>query len=477
MYKLCFLFVLLQFVYFYGFTQTCNCLDNLNTAVTKVEANYAGFPSKTIGQPQVAYQNLLTNLREQAQGINEVPACYALLANYVRFFRDKHFSVSRWKNRAKEWVIRPSISETSFKDQLSKRKLHPLEGIWVHPDSTLTLGIQRSSPQSFEAIVLASKSAELPIGLVYYQIRPGDSKGFLVETHDVQGSNKSYARQRGNLFQHWSFALWGKVYPQSMNASEQAELATWRKNNHGLAFQQLSPHTTYLKIPTFTNNDDKIQALVSTHDAQIRRSENLIIDLRGNGGGNTGWSALLPYVMTNTIVQGNSWLRVSPDNVKLKLEEMAPVVNNPVPEELKKYFTDAHMASLKKAYAELPTSTAVFYPIHGLDIPLDSILIYPKKVALLVDEWCGSSTEYFLFLMRQSKKVQSYGSNTVGVMDYEGPTVTTPLPSDQFILTIPISRSSWTEKAPIDLTGFTPDVKLNMPQEKWVDKVKKLLEK
>lgn len=471
-------FVLFTFVCllsFDGVAQTCNCLENLNVAIAKVEANYAGFPVKTSGAAKTTYQKLLDQLRTQAEFSNQVPACYNILANYVRFFRDKHFSISRWKNREQEWVIRPNTDETSFKNQFKGRKLHPLEGIWIHPDSALTLGIQRTGSQTFEAVVLASNSKDLPIGLVYYQIRQ-DGKGFLVEEHHVQGSNKYYARQRGNLFQYWSFVLWGKVYPQHLSTQEQAELATWRKNNHGLAFQQLSPQTSYLKIPTFTNNDDKIQALVSAHDADIRRSKNLIVDLRGNGGGNTGWAALLPYVMTNPIVQGNSWLRVSPDNVKLKLEELAPMVNNPIPAELKKYFTDEHVASLKKAYAELPTSKETFYPVRGLDIPLDSITTYPKKVALLVDELCGSSTEYFMFLMRQSKKVHSYGWNTLGMMDYEGPTVTTQLPSDQFILMVPVSRSSWTERVPIDETGFAPKLRLKGDGAKWVNEVRRKLE-
>lgn len=456
--------------------QSCNCPDNLNAAITKIEANYAGFPVKTRGAAkQKVYQNLTTRLRTQASNASETAACYALLREYVRFFQDKHFTISRWKPES-EWEKRPSVTEAQFKSQLSSTELHPLEGIWINPDSTLKIGIQRSGAQTFQAIVLESKDSKLPTGLVYYQIQQ-DAKSFLVETHDVQGSNNFYARQRGNLLQNWSLALWGKVYPQSMSPEELDEMSTWRKGNNGLDFYQMSHSTAYLKIPTFMNNDDKIQQLVSAHDEQIRNCENLIVDLRGNGGGNTGWAALLPYVMTNTIVQGNSWLRISPDNVKLKMEELGPMVNNPVPDELKKYFTDEHMAALKKAYAELPSTKNTFYPIHGLDIPLDSIAAYPKKIALLVDELCGSSTEYFMFLMRQSKKVRSYGRNTVGMMDYEGPSVSTPLPCNQFVLRIPVSRSSWTEKKPIDLKGFRPDVRVKLPDAQWVEWVTKRMER
>jgi hypothetical protein len=60
----------------------------------------------------------------------------------------------------------------------------------------------------------------------------------------------------------------------------------------------------------------------------------------------------------------------------------------------------------------------------------------PKKIALIVDELCGSSTEYFFYLSKQSKKTARYGIPTMGMMDYEGMSNRTPLPYDKFILTI-----------------------------------------
>ncbi|HEY8920003.1 MAG TPA: hypothetical protein VIM87_26375, partial [Chitinophaga sp.] len=86
-----------------------------------------------------------------------------------------------------------------------------------------------------------------------------------------------------------------------------------------------------------------------------------------------------------------------------------------------------------------------------------------------VDGFCGSSTEYFIALSHQSKKVTTYGSNTIGMMDYEGMSNPTPLPYNKFILTIPITKSSWTDTKPIDQTGFTPDVPIRLPENRWID--------
>jgi hypothetical protein len=216
---------------------------------------------------------------------------------------------------------------------------------------------------------------------------------------------------------------------------------------------------------------------VAANDKAIRSSKYLIIDLRGNGGGNSGWSYLLPYVMTNPITQDSPLLRVSPDNVRIKRSELEYFVKNPLPPDVKKYYPDEYVSKLKKIYEELPSSKNTFYEIPGLIIPVDSVLGSPSKVALITDELCGSSTEYFFYLMKQSKKVTRYGRNTVGMMDYEGPTSRTALPCKTLILMMPVSKSSWADKNPIDKKGFSPDIKLNIPENQLIEFVSKDLKR
>jgi C-terminal processing protease CtpA/Prc len=254
-----------------------------------------------------------------------------------------------------------------------------------------------------------------------------------------------------------------------MTNEEVLELATWKNHNNGLAFRKINPEVAYLKIPTFYNNDDRIGQLVASNDSIIRNTKYLIVDLSGNSGGNTGWIYVLPYFMTNPIIQQSSLLRVTPDNIKLKLADLEPFVKNPIGEEYKKYFPDSVLNAYKKAYEELPTTKELFYPIPAVVFPLDSISKKPEKIALVMDNFCGSASEYFFYLSKQSKKTISYGTNTIGMMDYEGMSSPTHLPFDKFILTIPIAKSSWTDTKPIDQTGFKPDVSIDLPQSKWID--------
>jgi hypothetical protein len=444
----------------------CDCPKNLDETIKKTEVNYAGFINKVNKQAKPAYNALLKNLRTRAAQQTNTKACFYVISDYLRYFKDKHFSLTYLnKNDPDKEIL--AIGERYWATLKAGRADNP-EGIWISPDSTLTLGIKKFPGNEYKAIVLKAKDEKLEKGLVYFSLKP-HKKGFLLKQYNVFNSIDFYATQRAGLLQLWNFAQYGRVSPKPMTAAEKTELATWRNNNNGLDFRLLDKETSYIKIPTFYNNDNKVEKLVATNDKAIRASKYLIIDLRGNGGGSAGWSNLLPYVMTNPIVQDASFLRVSEDNVKLKRAEMEYFVKTPIPNELKKYYTDDFVAKLKTDYEELPITKNAFYPIPAITIPTDAVLASPSKIALITDGLCGSSAEYFFYLMKQSKKTTRYGTNSVGMMDYEGPTTPTPLPCKELILMIPVSKSNWTDAKPIDQTGFTPDVVINRSYDQWIE--------
>ena len=455
--------------------RACNCPQNLDTLIARTERNYAGFPAKAQGPNQEAYERLKGSLRENAAQFTAPRNCFYLLREYVRFFYDSHFSLSYYDPADRDTQT-VKLSEAQFKKELQVRKRRAIEGIWVNPDSSLTLAIRRAAGESYQGIVLSSKDPGLKPGQVYMTIRPGQ-RGLTVTYYNSFSSTRYPMKRKGNLLQGWSDDLFGRIYPQPMSAVEQEELASWRNGNHGLRIYALSPRTVVLRVPSFANNDAQIAELVARHDALIRSADNLIVDLTGNGGGSTGWVSFLPYFQTGPIVQQNGFLRVSPGNIPLKLADIEPFVSNPIPPEYTKYFPDTVLAQYKKAYQELPTTKDAFYPVPGVVFPLDSVTAKPKKIALLVDELCGSSTEYFFFLSKASGKTTRYGLPTFGMMDYEG-AASVALPYDKFRVSIPIVKSSWTDKAPIDKTGFRPDVLLDqVPPEAWIRHVQGLMER
>ncbi len=454
----------------------CNCLDNLNELVAKTAENYAGFPAKVNASTNLSYKKLVKKLQKKTAIEQNPKKCFYLLKEYVRFFSDKHFVLSYAND--KDYDIENLLyADNYFKNAISKNKLTQIEGIWINSDTSIKLAIQKFPRNIYKGIVLESKNEKLPIGLVYLTFTPAKN-GYTAKTFNSFITTDIPAKQKGNLLQIWNHTMFGKIYPDKLTESEQNELNLWRDNNNGLSFQKLSIKTAYLKIPTFFNNDDKIQDLVSKNDSIIKTCQNLIVDLTGNGGGNTGWVSFLPYFMTNSVNQYDTYLRVTPDNVRSKLADLEPFVINPIPIEYKKYFPDDILAAYRKAYQELSSTKEPFYPIPGVTFPLDSIVARPSKIALIVDDFCGSSTEYFFSISKQSKKTISYGISTIGMMDYEGMSNPTSLPYDKYILTIPIVKSSWTDTNPIDQKGFKPDKVLkNIEQKDWIEYVRKDLER
>lgn len=460
----------------YAQSNKCNCSDNLNKIISKTEENYAGFPVKINNNTKPKYTELINSIKKKALNETNPKTCFYLLKEYIRFFKDKHFILSYANQDDYDYEIK-NLSEDDFKTSIAKKKLSTIEGIWINADSTLKLAIQKSKKNVYEAIVIQTQDPKIPLGLVYVKLTP-NKQGFIAKEYNSFITTDVPAKQKGNLLQIWNFSMFGKIYPNELSNSEKEELKTWKGSNKGLNFQKLSTKTAYLKIPTFKNNDDKIQQLVTKNDSIIKTCKNLIVDLSGNAGGNTGWVSFLPFFMTNPIFQYDTYLRVTPENIKFKLADLEPFVLNPIPKEYEKYFPSEIIASYKKAYQELPNTKKDFYPIPGVTFPLDSIIAKPKKIALIVDDLSGSSTEYFFFISKQSKKTTTYGINTVGMMDYEGMSYPTPLPYDKYILTIPIVKSSWTDKKPIDQTGFKPDILLDkIEQKNWIKFILKDLEK
>lgn len=454
-------------VLLFGQETKCNCLENLTKAIQKTEENYAGYPSKVTAATTKEYTILVQSQKQKASKETDPKKCYYIIRDYVKFFKDKHFSISYYNDKDFDSTV-VIYADTYWEKAGMNRPLSPVEGIWTNPDSSIKIGIRKASNGTYQALKIESKTDNFPRGFVYFTlIQKG--KQFIVKEYNSFVSTASPAKQTGNLLQLWNHALWGKIYPQKMTPEESLELATWKNNNNGLAFRKINPDVACLKIPSFWNNDNSIRQLVASNDSIIRNTQYLIVDLTGNGGGNTGWIYFLPYFMTNPILQKPSYLRVTPDNVKLKLPDLEPFIKNPIPDEYKKYFPEDILNAYKKTYEELPTTKEKFYPIPGVTFPLDSITQYPEKIALVVDNFCGSSTEYFFYLSKQSKKTTSYGTNTIGMMDYEGMSIPTALPYDKFILAIPIAKSNWTNTKPIDQTGFKPDIQINLPQNRWTE--------
>jgi hypothetical protein len=449
--------------------KACNCLENLDKVIEKTEINYAGFPSAVTQKTISKYNNLIKKLKKSADATSIPKECFQIIKEYVVYFNDKHFDFEYAVNDDSNKEYR-QITESQFRSTYNKIKIGTIEGIWTNPDSTIKLAIIPKTKNVYQAVILKSNDEKLPKGLVYSTITK-TARGYTFDKYNWITPDYPLRVRNGLLFM-WNFEIWGREYPAPMSSEEKTELSTWKSYNFGLGISKLNDNTTLLRIASF-NNDNKIREIIAKNDSLIRSSENLIIDLRGNAGGNSGWFYLMPYFYTNPIDQGASQLRLSAENIKRTLPRIKSFLDNPPTDaSFKRNYTPELVAANKKAYQEIPQSKAAFYPIPSMMLTADSAAKTPGKIALIFDDLGGSSTEFFFYVSRQSKKVKRYGTPTYGMMDYMGMSEETKLPFSEFYLVIPDTKASWTDSAPINGKGFQPETNLgHLSYSKWISYV------
>ena len=451
--------------------QSCNCIANLDTTIKKTEMNYVGYPDMIKRKLFPKYKQLVRKLRIDAEKQTDPQKCFSILNTYVGFFQDKHFDLEYSVTDTTKFVYNKLMNEGDFRMSYAGKKRDSIEGIWVNPDTTLKLAIEKVSPSKFQAVVLESKDAKLKPGLVYYTFTKSKT-GLIFDRYDWMTPDFP-VRQYGGLLFVWNFEVLGKVFPSVMTDDEKSEFLTWRNYNYGLDCKKLDQDNVLLSIGSF-NRDDKIKQIIQKNDALIRSAKHLIVDLRGNGGGNSGWSYLLPYFYTQPIVQGETYLRLSPENVKANLPGIKSMYEKPSKDpQWAKSNTPELLAKYKKAHDEIQVSKALFYKMPSSTLFADSISKNPKRIALIFDDLGGSSTEYFFYISMQSSKVKRYGVHTLGMMDYMGVSEQTKLPFQDYYLLIPDRKAAWTDTDRKNITGFVPENNLNhLQRHEWIEFIK-----
>ena len=152
-----------------------------------------------------------------------------------------------------------------------------------------------------------------------------------------------------------------------------------------------------------------ISDLLESRQTDLMSHPHLIIDLRGNGGGaDYSFYPLVPHIYTNPMKVAGEDFWASPENaehLRVFLKE------SDFPEEYHKGMQDL----IERMEAE-PNTFVTGAPDQTIEI--EDILDHPERIGILIDEKCASSTEEFLLMAAQSKKVTLIGSNTRGSLDY-----------------------------------------------------------
>lgn len=257
---------------------------------------------------------------------------------------------------------------------------------------------------------------------------------------------------------HIEFGLKDKPNKQASQSNFEDDL---------LHLDKLSEKTLYLRIPSFDfKNKAAIDSIININKDIIGITPNLIIDIRnGSGGSDDCFWGLLPFLYTNPIRNAGVVFKGGELNAK-GFEHYAEMSNNP---------------SLNDIAKLLRENDNKYIPIGTSDktsvIKFDSVLPYPQRVAILINEGNVSSDEQFLIYAKQSWKVKLFGKTTKGAIDISNMTYTFS-PDDKYYLSYAMSKSKRIPDFIIDDTGLQPDfyIDAEIPETEWIRFTKDILE-
>jgi len=225
-----------------------------------------------------------------------------------------------------------------------------------------------------------------------------------------------------------------------------------------------------VRIPAFDHAFKKdIDAVIAKHLDTILNTENLIIDIRGNGGGSdVSYASLLPILYTNPIrTVGMEYL-----STELNNSRMLGFLENP-------HFSEEEKQWAKDGYDILQQHIGSYINIDD-DVTVetfDKIEPLPKSIGVLVDSSNGSTAEQFLLAAKQSKKVKLFGQTTAGVLDISN-MYQIDSPSGTFTLHYSLTKSLRIPHMAIDGVGIQPDYYIDgeLPLYQWTSYTQKVLE-
>ncbi len=453
---------------FFVFGQTCDCQANFEWTKKTFEENDAGFQYvlDKKGKDAYALHNKVTI--QKIEQITMLDDCLEELRNWQSFFRSGHIGIAKLGNNNEGNTAVPvetpthKINVDKFKKYLSKKKAHTMEGIWKLDG--YEIAIQQVNDQFIGSVISAEnknwKSNEVKLTInkdhtgTYFM---GDKSEIKIDHAEVMEDHflkiNDYYLSRIYLAPKTKTAF--GTYLEMMAASQP------------LAYKY-NATTFYIRIPSFEfNYKSAIDSVILANKEDLINTPNLIIDIRGNGGGSDrSYREIIPLLYTNPIRKVGMEFLSTPHNN----QRMLDIVNGKYGE-----LNEDEIAEYKAAYDKLSANLGTFVnldsTIYSKKI-LDQVYAYPQNVGIIIDENCGSTAEEFLLEAKQSKKVKLFGKATTGALDVSN-MFFKPSPCNEFMLVHTLSKSFRLPDLPIDEIGVQPDIYLDasVPNHQWTEYV------
>jgi hypothetical protein len=450
------------------FAQNCDCDKEFLFIKDFIEKNYAGFNDKVTDINKQTYIAFSEDILKQTQTVSNSNYCYWAIQNWLNYFNDGHTRLipkplKSISDSIEEILLTPELLST-----LENKSVNDVEGIYLSQYKGYKIAIIKNETnfRDYVGIIISAKSKSWKAGQVKVELKhiEKDKYNALYYLGNHQPSIMEYTIKDGK-FNPKDF-IKSSIF-ENLTQNDNEPFSKLENKSKAVYYKDIDDSTAYLRIKSFHDRfAKKIISEIKSNEHKIKSKPYLIIDVRYNGGGSDfSYSPLLPFIYTNPIKTVGTDVFSTPDNIK---SWQKVIDENPkLPEDVKKSIADV--------ITQMSQNPTKFINIGNdeIDTTLQVAYVFPRKVAILIDEDCASSTEQFLLAAKQSKKVIIFGKPTVGVLDYSNMR-TVDLNCMPYLLGYSTSRSRRIPENAIDNTGILPDVVLNFDKI-WLEEVLNIL--
>lgn len=454
-------------VFTYAQKNDCDCRVAYQELTQSVEDNYIALAQMTdAGKEQYIHFR-----KEHTRTVKNVKAenCTRFLQDFLSFFDDEHLFVYERPHynekelaQYKEFIKSNKVSVNSIIKALNSQmdiaqnaEVDGIVGKWTDGESVLAIIKDKGY---YKAYVLNSKSKTVEPGELKAQFKPA-KKGF-----DGIYYSYDYAPRyiEGNIYKEKTLlVLTGGMYWGKIGGASNREIDMIDTDEINLpVIKKLDDKNTLFSIPSFLADYKKFLKVITDNIEILKNTTNLIIDVRGNVGGNAIYFSFIDAYATQPL-KGSQGLVLASKSAKDYFERLAktsPEIYQPVIDRIQE-----NMGKIVDG-PKYPDKT---FP------PFESEI---TNVAILTDHGSMSAAESFILHSKgSSTKVKTFGSPTGGVIDYTSIN-TLKLNSGSQNIYFGYPTSTYHKNIPdngYNKTGIPPDVKITEGVE---DKVKFIME-
>lgn len=450
-----------------SYGQQCDCNSEFQWLKNTIEDNDAGFQS-VVKEKGIEYYQFYNNFYEQkVKNVTDLMKCTDLLKSWLKFFRKEHLYLYPIAETGLSSFPKREINIENLKLELEKKDYDFLEGIWEIGD--YEVAIAKENKQTI-GVIINTSNPNWEKGQIKFILNENLNDGIFFlgdKLHTPKNIENIEYLTKGILILD-NFYL-KRNYPKHDFSKEELDFL-FEMSSTNPFFKQIDENTNYLRVPSFDfAKKDEISDLVDINLKELTSKDNLIIDLRGNGGGaDVSFFPLLKILYTNPIVS-------------MGIERLSSKINN---ESLKEELDFTQMSKddvewYTEKINELENNIGKFVDVEGVKFmtnKFDTIYSQPNNIAILIDKNCASSTEEFLLMAKQSKKVKLFGHPTSGALDISNLNEVIS-PTKSFKLYYGTTKSI-RENYKIDDVGIQPDFYLHkyIFKHNWVKYVRDLIE-